>query len=1575
MNPLTQFLPSALRRHLMSLPVAILLPLAASDALGGSFKWDGGGANSNWNTSANWAGNAAPAPATDVDLVFAGTAKLAPNNNHANASNFGSLTFDSTAGAFTLNGNAITLHGSIANNSSNAQTIDLSLTLSSGAHSVTTNAGADVSIGGVISGSGGLAKTGAGSITLANSSNSYSGGTTASSGMLNIGSGEDVGSLGAANSPVSVTDATLNFAQSTNSTNAAFANNFTLNAGSVVSSSYDGRFTLGSGTENSVGFNVIAVNGATTFAGMWGDKPMFLGGVVSGSGAITVQRCTTGYRTVWGLNFLNDNNTYRGTLTTTGAYSSGAGGVVVGGSNALRYASVVNNVTSGTVNNATNESGLVFNVTSANLGSLAGLGAFILNANTNVNGGSNPDASGDAVALTTGSNGTTTTYSGAISGSGSLTKTGAGTMTLSGSNTYTGTTTVSQGTLLINGTHNQGAGGANAGRILANSGATLGGSGTIKLSDTNGGTTGLSISGTLSPGDPAENNGMGTLTLDGSASARSVAVLEKGAKLSIRLNSGLVASKIALIGGQSNDVLLSGNVIDFTDVSGGGLNSGAHVIFSADVAGAFSGLTTNASGYITSGLTIGTGLSAFTNTSLRVVGKNIVLNLTNPRPPVPVALGFNLKSSGNTGMSPSDMAGPTGARFANWNNFNITATGGNLSNIVASNGAAVTGVDVKFSGGNAAPWTCSYSNPSNDTRMFDTMMDQYDTTPSTITVTGIPYGTYDVYFYVNDDGTARGGRLTAGGTTYFLRGGAGNPSSTGSGYVQSTDTTFNAGSDTQANYVKFTGLSGTLTATFVALNEGDNTQRLKVTGFQIVGTASVPSTPPSAPTGVTITATSPSSLALQWSAANTATQYQVFRSTTAGVFSFNTPLATVAATSTSYNDTTAVGDTIYYYVVRAVNGVGRSGSSTQISSPPPNLDSVSVSSPVIWPGGDTRFTWVIPNATNLTINSGGGPQPYATTGSLSVTPGGTTTYTFTATNAQGKTTRQIPVTVVPKPTTRDALWQWSVPITGIVSGETNDHPRAFLYIPPGCQRVRGVIIGQHNMLEEPVLEHTAVRQGLADANMAAIWVSPAFEGGFNFTGNPNTPALFQSMMDALAAESGYAELSKTPVVWLGHSAMSEAPYAFVAWDSQNSRATGAPRRCAAALSYKGYFPGKPGTPYPNSDLAGVPIMYIEGEYADAHGRATRTLALRNNTPGAIISFLADVGGGHFDWNDRSCEYIGMYLRKIGQYRLPPTAAADGTAKLQTINTGTQGWLSDRWRFDRSPTANPARVGAYTGNKDEAFWYFDQEHAEATQNYYLPRKTQRQLLGYTQNGTLVDQHDNHQQVDLAWQPDPAGDGLTFKLGTTFLNIVPPVHVRLSWWSGRPAGAPVGHASGGGPILINRIAGPVEQLSPDTFTLCFDRVGTNNFGANRSRDIWLAAVHPGDDTYVRAVQQSLLRIPFPLSGGAAQAITFPPIPDQPVGTASIPLTATTTGTATYAGTRVHFYVREGPAKVTGNTLQFTQIPPRTKFPVKVTVVATQYGRTIPPLLQTATPVTRSFYITAPSSTPARPISPSP
>src|SRR5687767_7416864 len=107
------------------------------------------------------------------------------------------------------------------------------------------------------------------------------------------------------------------------------------------------------------------------------------------------------------------------------------------------------------------------------------------------------------------------------------------------------------------------------------------------------------------------------------------------------------------------------------------------------------------------------------------------------------------------------------------------------------------------------------------------------------------------------------------------------------------------------------------------------------------------------------------------------------------------------------------------------------------------------------------------------------------------------------------------------PTLRAAEWQWSATVDGVISDETKSNPRAFLWIPPNCERVRGVVVGQHNMQEESILEHAAFRRALADLGFAAVWVTPAFDGLFRF--GRGAGEAFGAMMAKLAAESGYAE--------------------------------------------------------------------------------------------------------------------------------------------------------------------------------------------------------------------------------------------------------------------------------------------------------------------------------------------------------------------------------------------------------------------------------------------------------------------
>ncbi|MCU0791262.1 MAG: autotransporter-associated beta strand repeat-containing protein [Opitutaceae bacterium] len=221
-------------------------------------------------------------------------------------------------------------------------------------------------------------------------------------------------------------------------------------------------------------------------------------------------------------------------------------------------------------------------------------------------------------------------------------KNGTGTQKFSGANIYAGTTTINDGTLLVNGTHiadtsTSGAGLAaltTRGAYVVNSGATLGGTGTIKPYDATGGGIMVDVKsgGIVAPGD----GGVGTLTFDQTASARTNLWLSSGALLAFDLGAGLASDRIAFVGNASVvEAGFNGNVINFTDRTSGVLSAGDYLLFDGDTNTNYNGLTlgsafTGASfsgSLITSGLSIGTGLEAYAGATLFQSGNDIYLNV------------------------------------------------------------------------------------------------------------------------------------------------------------------------------------------------------------------------------------------------------------------------------------------------------------------------------------------------------------------------------------------------------------------------------------------------------------------------------------------------------------------------------------------------------------------------------------------------------------------------------------------------------------------------------------------------------------------------------------------------------------------------------------------------------------------------------------------------------------------------------------------------------------------------------------------------------------------------------------
>ena len=528
---------------------------------------------------------------------------------------------------------------------------------------------------------------------------------------------------------------------------------------------------------------------------------------------------------------------------------------------------------------------------------------------------------------------------------------------------------------------------------------------------------------------------------------------------------------------------------------------------------------------------------------------------------------------------------------------------------------------------------------------------------------------------------------------------------------------------------------------------------------------------------------------------------------------------------------------------------------------------------------------------------------------------------------------------------KSADWQWSIAVKGGI--DKNGPSRAFLWIPPNCQKLRGVVLAQHNMEEISILENPKFRRALGELDFAEIWCAPPFDHLFRF--NEGAGDTFNGMMEDLAKESGYEELKYVPVIGIGHSAAASWPYYFAAWN---------PDRALAAISVSGQWPYVRNPTF-SPDIWGdrtidfIPALETMGEYESANTWSAEGLKEGQQHPLMPLSMLACPAEGHFAATDKKVEYLALYVKKAVQYRMPEKIQGDGPLKLKPIDPTKTGWLADKWRLNKAPTAPAAPVGQYTGDPKQAFWFFDEELAKATEAYQAAyRGLKPQLIGYVQEGQVVPQKNNHLQVNLKFLPEE--DGVTFKLAGTFYDTVPGGSPRPANWSGLSADSPIEHASGGGPISIDRICGPFIKLGPDTFALRFDKTGMGD--GKRPLELVFAATHPGDNEYKPAVQQAQMTVPARNTVGREQHIAFPEISDQPIGTKSVKL-----GASCDSGAKVYYYVLAGPAEVDGDVLKITPVPPRSRFPIKITVVAWQYGRSAEPKLKTADSVERSFYLT--------------
>ncbi|MDE6857924.1 MAG: hypothetical protein K2J33_04230 [Alistipes sp.] len=495
-------------------------------------------------------------------------------------------------------------------------------------------------------------------------------------------------------------------------------------------------------------------------------------------------------------------------------------------------------------------------------------------------------------------------------------------------------------------------------------------------------------------------------------------------------------------------------------------------------------------------------------------------------------------------------------------------------------------------------------------------------------------------------------------------------------------------------------------------------------------------------------------------------------------------------------------------------------------------------------------------------------------------------------------------------------YQWRVDVAPERCPVDESNPtRAYMWIPPTAERVRGVVFACHNEMEQGVVESPEFRRAMAELGFAIVWLTPTIEPSGVFYAGNGAQRIFERTMRSLAEASGYDEVEHAPVVYIGHSARASEPYNFGAWN---------PGRALALVSLHGDSPQSRvlccdhvNPDWGDRTIDGIPALMCVGEYEWGEFRIESSFPFMRRYPAAVLSLLCDAGHAHSDISGFEIDYIVEFIRAAARMRLPEGWDGRGRAELRRVDV-RDCWLADRWRRDAAPTAQAAPYDEYGGCRDSAFVYLDERMVRLTEEYYARERGRRERrLVVRQRGREVER--------VEFRPD--ADGVTY-------------HASVGYDDATRSDSK---------IRLRRECGPVEIVGDTTFRLRFDRAG---FADRRLSKLGVYAAADADGEYKRSVADMSVRVPLKITAGQPQTIDFPPLDDVKAGSAeAIRLQARST-----SGMRVYYYVEEGAAHIEGDTLVFDPIPPRAAMPMRVTVVAWQHG--VQGLWQTAEPVSRTF-----------------
>ena len=437
--------------------------------------------------------------------------------------------------------------------------------------------GKTLTINGNITGSNGLTKTGAGTLTVA-SANTYTGGVNINAGTLSISADNN---LGAGGGTLTLAGGTLQstgtFTSSSRATTfaAATTSGVDVTAGNTLT--WVGNFTGSTGNWVKTGAGILKLNGQQGTTGTVTVNEGELQLNSGGGGNSLIQ----GNLTVGDGSGAADSAVVR-LLTTSQIADAGTTVQVLSDGLFVSYGEILGalNIQGGHVSTGTHTGLQTNGLLTLSGGTIDGTANFYLNANADIQANANQSVISASTVILNATQ-TITVADGAqdvdllISSAmtnGGLLKTGAGTLELTGVSTYGSGTTVNAGMLKVNNASGSATG---TGALAINNGATLGGAGFI------GGVTTINNGGILAPGNSA-----GTITINNDL------ILNSGSILNYELDTpGVVGAGVNDLTIVNGALTLDG-VMNITDL--GGFGDGTYRLFNYTGALTNNGLLFNA---------------------------------------------------------------------------------------------------------------------------------------------------------------------------------------------------------------------------------------------------------------------------------------------------------------------------------------------------------------------------------------------------------------------------------------------------------------------------------------------------------------------------------------------------------------------------------------------------------------------------------------------------------------------------------------------------------------------------------------------------------------------------------------------------------------------------------------------------------------------------------------------------------------------------------------------------------------------------------------------------------------------